>query len=175
MFKKWWFWVIVILILSSIGSAMKKNDNKETNIETILAESENTESENTESENTESKNTESENTESENTENENTESENTESENTESENTNLIDGKFELINCELDTSNYRIVGSLKNTTSKTYSYAQITFSLYDADGAQIGTTLDNINNWEPDGLWKFKALFLDNDVASYKLVNVQAF
>ena len=139
MFKKWWFWVIVILILSGIGSAMKKNDNKETNIETISAESENTES----------------------------------------ENANLIDGKFELINGELNTVNENyssyIIGSLKNTTSKTYSYAQVTFNLYDADGAQIGTALDNINNWEPDGLWKFKAIILEQDVASYKLVNVQAF
>lgn len=154
MFKKWWFWVIVILILSGIGSAMKKNDNKETNIETISAESENTESENAESENTES-------------------------ENTESENANLIDGKFELINGELNTVNENyssyIIGSLKNTTSKTYSYAQVTFNLYDADGAQIGTALDNINNWEPDGLWKFKAIILEQDVASYKLVKVEAF
>ena len=144
MFKKWWFWVIVILILSGIGSAMKKNDNKETNIETISAESENTESENTES-----------------------------------ENANLIDGKFELINGELNTVNENyssyIIGSLKNTTSKTYSYAQVTFNLYDADGAQIGTALDNINNWEPDGLWKFKAIILEQDVASYKLVKVEAF
>ena len=139
MFKKWWFWVIVILILSGIGSAMKKNDNKETNIETISAESENTES----------------------------------------ENANLIDGKFELINGELNTVNENyssyIIGSLKNTTSKTYSYAQVTFNLYDADGAQIGTALDNINNWEPDGLWKFKAIILEQDVASYKLVKVEAF
>lgn len=139
MFKKWWFWVIVILILSGIGSAMKKNDNKETNIETISVESENTES----------------------------------------EDANLIDGKFELINGELNAVNENyssyIIGSLKNTTSKTYSYAQVTFNLYDADGAQIGTALDNINNWEPDGLWKFKAIILEQDVASYKLVNVQAF
>ena len=139
MFKKWWFWVIVILILSGIGSAMKKNDNKETNIETISVESENTES----------------------------------------EDANLIDGKFELINGELNAVNENyssyIIGSLKNTTSKTYSYAQVTFNLYDADGAQIGTALDNINNWEPDGLWKFKAMILKQDVASYKLVKVQAF
>lgn len=139
MFKKWWFWVIVILILSGIGSAMKKNDNKETNIETISVESENTES----------------------------------------EDANLIDGKFELINGELNAVNENyssyIIGSLKNTTSKTYSYAQVTFNLYDADGAQIGTALDNINNWEPDGLWKFKAMILEQDVASYKLVKVQAF
>lgn len=139
MFKKWWFWVIVILILSGIGSAMKENDDKETNVETISAESENTES----------------------------------------ENANLIDGKFELINGELNAVNENyssyIIGSLKNTTSKTYSYAQVTFNLYDADGAQIGTTLDNISNWEPGGLWKFKAIILEQDVASYKLVKVQAF
>lgn len=69
-----------------------------------------------------------------------------------------------------------ITGSVKNLKGRDLSYAQITFNLYDADGAQIGTALDNINDLEEDGLWKFKALvFDDSAVASYKLTGIDSF
>ena len=161
MFKKWWFWVIVILVLSNIKfamlfamEAMEENDYKETNIETISAESGNTET---------------------NIETISAESKNTESKNAESENANLINDRFELINGELNVLNGVIIGSLKNTTSVTYDCGIVTFNLYDADGAQIGTALDTIYNWEPGGVWKFKAPISNQDVASYKLVKVEAF
>lgn len=70
---------------------------------------------------------------------------------------------------------YTIEGSIKNNTNKQYSYVQVTFNLYDADGAQIGSALANINNLEANGLWKFKALgSLGNgkSVASYKLMEI---
>ena len=70
---------------------------------------------------------------------------------------------------------YTIEGSIKNNTNKQYSYVQVTFNLYDTDGAQIGTALANINNLEANGLWKFKAIgSLGNgkSVASYKLVEI---
>ncbi len=70
---------------------------------------------------------------------------------------------------------YTIEGSIKNNTDKKYSYVQVTFNLYDADGAQIGSALANINNLEAEGLWKFKAIgSLGNgkSVASYKLMEI---
>ena len=70
---------------------------------------------------------------------------------------------------------YTIEGSIKNNTSKKYSYVQVTFNLYDSDGAQIGSALAIINNLEADGLWKFKAIgSLGNgkSVASYKLMEI---
>ena len=70
---------------------------------------------------------------------------------------------------------YTITGSIKNNTDKQYSYVQVTFNLYDADGAQIGSALANINNLEPNGLWKFKAIGSLGDgksVASYKLMEI---
>lgn len=70
---------------------------------------------------------------------------------------------------------YTIEGSIKNNTDKQYSYVQVTFNLYDSDGAQIGTALANINNLEANGLWKFKAIgSLENgkSVASYKLMEI---
>lgn len=70
---------------------------------------------------------------------------------------------------------YTIEGTIKNNTDKQYSYVQVTFNLYDANGAQIGTALDNINNLEANGLWKFKALGSLGDgksVASYKVMEI---
>ena len=66
-----------------------------------------------------------------------------------------------------------IEGEIKNNTDKTYSYVQVTFNLYDANGAQLGTALDNINNLEANGTWKYKAIGLVSDeVVSYKLVEI---
>jgi len=63
-----------------------------------------------------------------------------------------------------------IEGEIKNNTDKQYSYVQVTFILYDADGAQLGTAMANINNLEPNGTWKYKALGLTTErVDSYKL------
>ena len=70
---------------------------------------------------------------------------------------------------------YTIEGSIKNNTNKQYSYVQVTFNLCDADGAQIGSALANINNLEANGLWEFKALGSLGDgksVASYKLMEI---
>lgn len=82
--------------------------------------------------------------------------------------------KFSLIDSEgsHDGFAYYITGSIKNNTDKQYSYVQVTFNLYDADGAQIGTALANINNLEPNGTWKFKALGGTQEAASYKLAEI---
>ena len=68
---------------------------------------------------------------------------------------------------------FYIEGTIKNNTDKKYSYVQVTFNLYDESGAQIGTAIDNINNLEPNGTWKFKALGSEGkNVASYKFVEI---
>ena len=66
-----------------------------------------------------------------------------------------------------------IEGEIKNNTDKNYSYVQVTFNLYDASGAQLGTAIDNINNLEPNGTWKYKAMGLVTEkVSSYKFVEI---
>ena len=82
--------------------------------------------------------------------------------------------KFTLIDSEgsYDGFAYYVTGTIKNNTDKQYSYVQVTFNLYDADGAQIGTALANINNLEANGTWKFKALGTTEDVSSYKLAEI---
>lgn len=70
---------------------------------------------------------------------------------------------------------YSITGSIKNNTDRDASYVQVTFNLYDAQGNQIGTALDNINNLEAGGIWKFDALGLEEGIASYRLVEISGF
>lgn len=68
-----------------------------------------------------------------------------------------------------------IKGTIKNNKGKNLSYAQVTFNLYDGEGNQIGTALDNISNFEKDGTWKFKAVGLETEAESYKLVEITGF
>lgn len=72
---------------------------------------------------------------------------------------------------------YYINGYIKNNTNKEYSYVQVTFNLYDKDGNQLGTAVDNINNLEANGRWKFKAIALSetDSIASYKLAEITGF
>lgn len=82
--------------------------------------------------------------------------------------------KFTLVDSEgsFDGFGYYVSGTIKNNKDKEYSYVQVTFNLYDADGAQIGTAMDNINNLEANGTWKFKAIGITENVASYKLAEI---
>ena len=84
--------------------------------------------------------------------------------------------KFTLVSDDKTTDGFGttyIQGEIKNNTDKTYSYVQVTFNLYDANGAQIGTAMDNINNLEPNSTWKYKALgYVTENVASYKFVEI---
>lgn len=88
---------------------------------------------------------------------------------------NTTQEKFTLVNSEgsYDGFAYYIEGTITNNTDKQYTYVQVTFNLYDADGAQIGTAMDNINNLEAKGTWKYKAIGGTENPASYKLVNIQ--
>jgi len=67
-----------------------------------------------------------------------------------------------------------IAGTVKNNTNKTYKYVQVEINLYDASGAQVGSTLANANNLEPNGTWKFKAVTMD-DFKTYKIKDVSGF
>lgn len=71
--------------------------------------------------------------------------------------------------------NTSIIGKVKNNTSKEYSYAQITFNLYDDSKALVGTAVANINNFEPDGIWKFSAICLENEFKTAKFKEVTGF
>ena len=82
--------------------------------------------------------------------------------------------KLELIehHTESDSFAWYVVGTVKNNTNKNYSYAQVSINLYDKSGTQVGSTLANINNLEPNGTWKFKAVALENTAAKYQIKEV---
>lgn len=68
-----------------------------------------------------------------------------------------------------------ITGTLKNTSGNKYSYIQIVFNLYDNNGNQIGTAIDNLRNLDTDGTWKFEALVFEEGVAKFQLSEVSAY
>lgn len=71
----------------------------------------------------------------------------------------------------IDYSQY-IVGVVKNVSRDSYS-AMIVFTLYDAQGNQIGSASDIINNIKPGSTWKFKAPVIGNNVAKYELDGIR--
>ena len=65
-----------------------------------------------------------------------------------------------------------IVGSVRNMSAKQYRYVQVQFTLYDKDGAQVGSALANVNNLEAHGLWKFKAIVLEDSAMKAKFAEL---
>lgn len=69
-----------------------------------------------------------------------------------------------------------ITGTATNTYGKNLSYASVSFSVFDSDGAQIGNALDNISNLSAGTTWKFSAMgVLQNPPATYRLTDITAF
>jgi hypothetical protein len=87
-------------------------------------------------------------------------------------------GNLEVEDWDWTTGSYGtryLAGTVKNLGSRKYDYAQIEFNVYDDSGAQIGSALDNINNLEPYGTWKFKALVFEDDATRASLKEITAF
>ncbi|MEN6391068.1 MAG: FxLYD domain-containing protein [Syntrophomonas sp.] len=84
--------------------------------------------------------------------------------------------KLEVIDHSVQKEQYStyVIGTVKNNTDKQYSYVQVEINLYDTSGAQVGSTLANANNLEPNGSWKFKAVTLE-DFATYKIKDVTGY
>ena len=53
---------------------------------------------------------------------------------------------------------YYIEGYINNNTNKDYSYVQVSFTAYDAEGNTIGSCYDNNGGLQTNGRWKFKAM-----------------
>ena len=71
--------------------------------------------------------------------------------------------------------NQIIVGVIKNNTNIDKGYIQVSFTLYDADGNNIGTAWTNTNNLKAGGTWKFEAGILEDNVESFELDEVTGF
>ena len=70
-----------------------------------------------------------------------------------------------------------IKGKLKNTSRSEFSYVSVTFAIYDEDGNQIETALDNMNYLQAGSVWTFNATMIgwtEEEPKSCRLVNVEA-
>jgi hypothetical protein len=73
------------------------------------------------------------------------------------------------VHAENDTYSRYVAGTIKNNTTRTYRYVQVMPRLYDASGAQVGSAMDNVASLEPGGIWKFRALILDDRTTQFKV------
>lgn len=67
----------------------------------------------------------------------------------------------------------KIIGTIKNLTDEPYRYVKVDINLYDADGNQVDNTLANMNNLEANGTWNFTAYIVGDNVAKYRIVNIE--
>ncbi len=49
-----------------------------------------------------------------------------------------------------------IIGTVKNNSEKEFSEVKVEFTVYDEEGAQIGTVFSNLYDFKPGGIWKFE-------------------
>jgi hypothetical protein len=68
-----------------------------------------------------------------------------------------------------------VTGTIKNNTSKEYSYVQVEINLYDNNENQLGSTLANVNNLEAGGTWKFEAIIYEEKATRYKIKEITGF
>ena len=71
--------------------------------------------------------------------------------------------------------NRYITGVLENKTDQDQGYIQVQFNLYDSDGVQLGSTMDNTNNLAAGGKWRFEAIVTEEDATDFELTSVTGF
>ena len=86
--------------------------------------------------------------------------------------------KLEVLDCDWATGefgNRTIRGTVRNNTEKQYGYVQVEINLYDNSGTQVGSTLANVNNLEPNSTWRFEAAVLEDSATKAKVKDVTGF
>jgi ribosomal protein S27E len=64
-------------------------------------------------------------------------------------------------------------GTVTNQAKVQYFSVKIEFDLLDAKGAKVGTAKDQLANLAPRGVWNFKALVVEKQAVSAKLVSLK--
>lgn len=68
-----------------------------------------------------------------------------------------------------------VVGVVRNNSTHTYSYVQVSINLYDGSGAIVGSTLANMNSLEPSQKWKFKAIVTEESAVRSQIKDVTGY
>ncbi len=68
-----------------------------------------------------------------------------------------------------------IEGTVKNNREKPFSFAQVTFTTYDANGNKLGTCISITRSIEVGGTWEFSATCIDKPEAidHYELTEIK--
>lgn len=68
-----------------------------------------------------------------------------------------------------------ITGTVLNKSDRAWGYVSIEFALFDGQGNQVGTAVDNITDLAAGGTWKFKAGVLDANAKTAQMKEITAF
>jgi hypothetical protein len=74
----------------------------------------------------------------------------------------------------LDNYNVKVSGKLKNISGKISTYASIEYNVYDSNDNLLGTSFDNVSNWENNTVWNFQTIgyITSGKPAKVKLIKV---
>lgn len=72
-------------------------------------------------------------------------------------------------------SSWYIRGVIRNKSSKSISYVSMEFDVYDSSGNKLDPTSASFGSLGPGETWRYEAIVLDTDAASFKLTAIEAF
>ena len=82
-------------------------------------------------------------------------------------NTDVDKYQIQILDSRSDGFATYITGTL--VADRDYSYVQILIPCYDADGNKLGDAVANVNNLNKGESWKFEAMSIDADVATFDI------
>lgn len=82
-------------------------------------------------------------------------------------NTDVDKYQVQILDSRSDGFATYITGTL--VADRDYTYIQILIPCYDADGNKLGDAIANINNLNKGESWKFEAMSIDTNVASFDI------
>ena len=83
------------------------------------------------------------------------------------QNTDVDKYQVQIVDSRSDGFATYITGTL--VADRDYSYVQILIPCYDADGNKLGDAIANINNLNKGESWKFEAMSIDANVATFDI------
>ena len=82
-------------------------------------------------------------------------------------NTDVDKYQVQILDSRSDGFATYITGTL--VADRDYSYVQILIPCYDADGNKLGDAVANVNNLNKGESWKFEAMSIDTNVATFDI------
>ena len=82
-------------------------------------------------------------------------------------NTDVDKYQVQILDSRSDGFATYITGTL--VADRDYTYVQILIPCYDADGNKLGDAIANVNNLNKGESWKFEAMSIDTNVASFDI------